>query len=129
MDTIGDFLTRIRNAKMATHEKVDVPASKMRVNICQILQDNGYIKSFKAVKDDKQGMMRVYLKYDDGGQSSIISVERVSRPGRRVYVKAKDVPQVRQGYGIAVLSTSKGLMSNLDAAKMNVGGEWLFTVW
>lgn len=129
MDTIGDFLTRIRNAKMAKHEKVDVPCSNIRKSIAQILQDKGYIRSYKTAKDGKQGVMRIYLKYDETGNNTISALRRVSRPGRRIYVKAKEIPQVRQGYGLAILSTSRGVMSNVEATRENLGGEWLFTIW
>ena len=99
MDTIGDFLTRIRNAAAARHEKVDVPASNMRQGIAKVLQDASYIDSFKVVKDGKQGMMRVFLKYKDNGQPSMEKIRRVSRPSRRTYVNTTEIPNVRAGYG------------------------------
>lgn len=129
MDTIGDFLTRIRNAGMARHEKVDIPNSKMRQGLAKILQDAGYIRSYKVAKDGKQGLMRVYLKYNEKGRHAINVVHRVSRPGRRSYVKAAEIPEVRSGYGLAILSTNKGVMSGIDAKKLNVGGEILCQVW
>ena len=129
MDTIGDFLTRIRNAGMGSHDKVDVPSSNMRAGIAKILQDSGYIRSFKIAKDGKQGMMRGYLKYDNDGAPAITKVHRVSRPSRRVYVGSKDVPEVRSGYGLAILSTNKGILSGETATEEKVGGELLCQVW
>ena len=129
MDTIGDFLTRIRNAHSARHEKVDVPASNIRKGIAKVLQDSSYIDSFKVVKDGKQGIMRVYLKYDDSGKPSIEKLMRVSRPSRRHYVRANEIPNVRAGYGLAILSTSKGIVSGGEAKKQNLGGELLCMVW
>ena len=129
MDTIGEFLTRIGNAGMAKHEKVDIPSSNTRVGIAKILLDNGYIRSFKVAKDGKQGVMRVYLRYDEAGKHSITAIDRLSRPGRRLYVKSKEVPQVRNGYGIAILSTNKGIVDGSTAATQNLGGELLCQVW
>ncbi len=129
MDTIGDFLTRIRNAGQAKHDKVDIPASNVRQGIAQILQDYGYIRSFKVAKDNKQGIMRVYLKYNEKGQPAINHVERVSRPSRRIYVKADKVPSVRSGFGMAIMSTNKGIMSSESAHNEKVGGEVLCRVW
>ena len=129
MDTIGEFLTRVRNAGLAKHEKLDVPASKMRVGIGKILLESGYIRSFKVAKDGKQGVMRVYLKYGDNGKPVITAVDRVSRPGRRVYVKAHDIPQVRNGYGISILSTNRGIVDGDKAKLDNLGGELLCQVW
>jgi len=129
MDTIAQFLTVIRNGGAARHEKIDVPASKLRAGIAQILVDTGYIRSFKVAKDSKQGIMRLYLKYDENGGHAITAINRVSRPGRRVYVKSNEVPKVRSGYGMSILSTSKGIMSDKKAAEQNLGGELLCTVW
>ena len=129
MDTIGEFLTRIRNARLAKHEKVDVPASNIRAGIATVLRDAGFIKSFKVVKDGKQGMMRIYLRYDDKGRHAITNISRVSRPGCRIYVRCDEIPNVRSGYGIAILSTSKGVMSNKEAVANRIGGELLCTVW
>lgn len=128
MDTVGEFLTRIRNAGMARHEKVDVPSSNVRVGIAQVLMDEGYIENFKVVKDGKQGIMRVYLKYN-AGKSVISSIDRASRPGRRYYVKYNEIPNVRSGYGIAILSTNTGIISSKKATSTKVGGELLCTVW
>jgi len=129
MDTIGEFLTRIRNAGMAHHEKLDVPASNVRVGIAKILLESGYIRSFKVAKDGKQGVMRVYLKYNDKGRPLISAVDRVSRPGRRVYVKSQDIPSVRTGFGISILSTNRGIVNGDTAKQDNLGGELLCTLW
>lgn len=129
MDTVADFLTRIRNAGMAKHEKVDIPSSNLREGIANILQSEGYIRSFKVAKDGKQGLMRVYLKYTKGGRHAINKIHRLSSPGKRRYVKSSDIPQVRSGFGLAVLSTNRGILSGEQAAKENVGGEILFQVW
>ncbi len=129
MDTIGEFLTRVRNAGLARHEKVDVPNSKMRVGIAAVLKEGGYIRDFKVVKDGKQGMMRIYLRYLDDGRHAITTVERSSRPGRRLYVTCDSVPNVRSGFGISVLSTSKGIMSGKKAIENRIGGELVCTLW
>jgi len=129
MDTIAEFLTRIRNAGTARHEKVDIPASKLRAGIAEILVNNGLIRSFKVAKDSKQGVMRVYLKYNEEGQHVINTIDRISRPGRRVYVKSNEIPVVRSGLGMTILSTSQGLMSGKEAQKKNLGGELLCKVW
>jgi len=129
MDTIGDFLTRIRNAGASKHEKLDIPASNVRVGIAKILLDQGYIRSFKVVRDDKQGVMRVYLKYNEKGKPVITAIDRVSRPGRRVYVKSDDIPKVRDGFGISILSTNRGVVDGDTAKKDNLGGELLCNVW
>ncbi len=129
MDTIGDFLTRIRNAGTARHEKVDVPSSNLRVGIAKILQEKGYIKAFRVAKDGKQGLMRVYLKYTTDGKPFINKLSRMSTPGRRTYVKASHIPKIRSGYGMAILSTNKGIVSGDQAAEMNVGGEILLKIW
>lgn len=129
MDTIGDFLTRIRNAGASKHEKLDIPASNVRVGIAKILLDQGYIRSFKVVRDNKQGVMRVYLKYNEKGKPIITAIDRVSRPGRRVYVKSEDIPQVRDGFGIAILSTNRGVVDGDTAKKDNLGGELICNVW
>jgi small subunit ribosomal protein S8 len=129
MDTVGDFLTRIRNAGMAKHEKVDVPSSNLRKGIAKILMENGYIKNFREANDGKQGVMRVYLNYDARGNTVISKLQRVSTPGKRVYVKSSEIPQVRSGYGLAIISTSKGIMSGKDATENKVGGEYLLKVW
>lgn len=129
MDTIAEFLTRIRNAGAAKHEKVDVPASKLRQGIADILAQSGLIRSYKVAKDSKQGIMRVYLKYDESGNHAISAIQRVSRPGRRVYIKATEVPVVRSGLGMSIVSTSQGLMSGKDAQTKNLGGELICKLW
>lgn len=129
MDTIAQFLTVIRNAGTAKHEKVDIPASKGRAGIAQILANTGYIRSFKVAKDSKQGIMRVYLKYDEDGNHVISAIDKVSTPGRRVYVKSDKIPKVRSGLGMCVISTSKGIMSGKQAADNKLGGELLCTIW
>lgn len=129
MDTIGEFLTRIRNAGAARHEKVDIPSSNVRVGIAKILLENGYIRSFKVVRDGKQGVMRVYLKYSEKGRPVISAIDRVSRPGRRVYVKSTEIPRVRDGFGISILSTNRGVVSGDTAKNDNLGGELLCNVW
>ncbi len=129
MDTVAEFLTRIRNAGTARHEKVDVPASKLRAGLAEILVNNGLIRSYKVAKDSKQGVMRVYLKYSETGDHVINKIERISRPGRRVYVKANEIPAVRSGLGMTILSTSQGLMSGKEAQKKNLGGELVCKVW
>ena len=129
MDTIALFLTRVRNAGAAKHEKVDVPSSKLRVGIAEILEKSGLIRSYKVAKDSKQGVMRVYLKYGQDGTHAISNINKVSRPGRRVYVKSTDIPSVRSGQGMTILSTSQGLMSGTEATKKNLGGELICKIW
>jgi small subunit ribosomal protein S8 len=129
MDKIGEFLTRVRNAGTAKHEKVDVPSSKVRVGLATVLKNSGYIKNFKVVKDGRQGIMRIYLKFSEDGTHAITKVARASTPGRRLYVSTDKIPNVRSGFGIAILSTSKGLMSGKQAAENNLGGELICTVW
>jgi small subunit ribosomal protein S8 len=129
MDTIAQFLTMIRNAGTARLEKVDMPASKVRAGIAQILVEEGYARSFKVAKDSKQGIMRIYLKYNEEGQHAITAIDRVSRPGRRWYVKSDKVPSVRSGMGFSIISTSQGIMSSRKAKEKNMGGELLCSVW
>lgn len=129
MDTVGDFLTVIRNGLSANHEKVDVPASNLKVAIAEVLKKNSYIGNYKVVKDGKQGVMRIYLQYKNNGQPAIKGIKRVSKPSLRRYVGKDDVPNVISGYGMSVLSTSKGVMSGGEAKKESVGGEVLCYVW
>lgn len=129
MDNIGDLLTRIRNAGLAGHEKVDIPASNLRIGVAQILANEGVIRSFKVAKDSKQGVMRIYLKYDDKGKHVVTSIQRVSKPGCRVYIKSDEIPVIRSGLGFCVLSTNKGLMSGNEAIKEKIGGELICKVW
>ena len=129
-DTIADMLTRIRNANSAKHTSVDIPASNMKKQIAQILLDEGYIKSFKVIEDDKkQGVIRITLKYTDSKAQVITGLRRVSKPGLRIYSNCKDIPKVMKGLGIAIVSTSKGVMTDKKARKLNVGGEILAFIW
>ncbi|MEE8317983.1 MAG: 30S ribosomal protein S8 [Candidatus Omnitrophota bacterium] len=128
-DPIADMLTRIRNANMAKLEKVDVPASKMKIELTKILKEKGFIKSFKVLRDRKQGMIRVSLKYLEGHEKVITGIKRISKPGRRMYVDKTEVPRVMGGYGIAILSTSKGIMTDEICRREGVGGEVLCSVW
>lgn len=128
-DTIADLLTRIRNANSAKHTSVTIPASKLKAAICQILLDEGYIKNFEAdYSDNKQGVLKVTLKYVDG-TPAIAGLRRVSKPGLRIYSNAEDMPKVMKGLGIAVISTSKGVMTDRQARKEHVGGEVLAYIW
>lgn len=128
-DTIADLLTRIRNASTAKHDTVEIPASNMKKSICQILVDEGYIKSFTVVEDGKQGVIKVVLKYGPGKTPVISGLKRVSKPGLRIYSNVEDMPKVMKGLGIAIVSTSKGVMTDRQARKENVGGEVLAFIW
>ena len=128
-DVIADMLTRIRNANDAKHESVDVPASNLKKSIAQILLEEGYIKNFQIVDDGKQGIIRVALKYAPGKQKVIHGLKRVSKPGLRIYTNCEDMPKVMNGLGIAIVSTSKGVMTDKKARQANVGGEILAFVW
>jgi small subunit ribosomal protein S8 len=128
-DPIADMLTRIRNANMAKLEKVDVPASKMKIEITKILKDKGFIKSFKVMRDRKQGVIRITMKYLEGYEKVITGLKRVSKPGLRVYVDRTGVPKVMGGYGIVILSTSRGIMTDEVCRSQGIGGEVLCNVW
>ena len=128
-DAIADMLTRIRNANSAKHDSVKIPASNMKKAIAQILVDEGYIKSFTVEDDGKQGIMDVQLKYGPNKSQVITGLRRVSKPGLRIYTNVEDMPKVMKGLGIAILSTPKGVMTDKDARKANVGGEVLAFVW
>lgn len=128
-DPIADFLTRIRNANAAKHETVDVPASNPKKAMAQILVDEGYIKGFTVVEDGKQGIIRMTLKYGENKSQVITGLRRVSKPGLRIYASSADMPKVMKGLGIAIVSTSKGLMTDRQARKQKVGGEVLAFVW
>ena len=128
-DVIADMLTRIRNANDAKHDTVDIPASNLKKSIAEILLEEGYIKSFQIVEDGKQGIIRVALKYAPGKQKVIHGLKRVSKPGLRIYTNCEDMPKVMNGLGIAIVSTSKGVMTDKKARKANVGGEILAFVW
>ena len=129
MDTIGDFCTCIRNAILAGKEKVDFPSSNMRKNIAEKLEQYGYIRGYRIVNDGKQGVMRIYLKYDERQTSAIQSIQRVSRPSCRRYIKADQIQDVRSGYGLTIISTNQGVLSGREARKQKVGGELLCEVW
>ena len=128
-DPIADMLTRIRNANSAKHDIVDIPASNMKKAIAQILLDEGYIASYKVIEDEKQGVIRVTLKYGENKSQVITGLRRVSKPGLRIYSNVEDMPKVMKGLGIAIVSTSKGIMTDREARKLNVGGEVLAFVW
>ena len=128
-DPVADMLTRIRNANNAKHETVDGPASNMKKSIAQILLDEGYIKAFQIVEDGTQGIIRITLKYNAGKEKVISGLRRVSKPGLRVYVGADELPQVLRGLGIAIVSTSKGVMTDKAARAAHVGGEVLAFIW
>jgi len=129
MDPIADLLTRIRNGSEAKHDKVDVPYSKIKDGIVKVFKTRGLIKNFRVVKDDRQGMMRIYLKYDSDGRPALSHLKRESRPGLRKYLNVDEIPSVRTGFGVAVLSTSKGVLSGDDAKQQQVGGEYICSVW
>ena len=128
-DTIADILTRIRNANSAKHAPVDVPASNMKKAITQILVDEGYLKSYQIIDDGKQGIIRITLKYGENKSQVITGLRRVSKPGLRIYSSCEDMPKVMKGLGIAIVSTSKGVMTDKKARELNVGGEVLAFVW
>lgn len=128
-DPIADYLTRIRNANMVRHESLDVPASKIKKDISEILKREGFIRDFEVTEDGKQGMIRIFLKYGQNRQRVISGLKRISKPGLRSYVKADDVPKVLNGLGIAILSTSEGVITDKEARAKNLGGEVLAYVW
>lgn len=128
-DTIADLLTRIRNANSAKHDTVDVPASNIKRAITKILLDEGYIKGFTVIDDGKQGIIRITLKYGAGKTPALTGLRRVSKPGLRIYSDVENMPKVMRGLGVAILSTSKGIMTDRQARKLNVGGEVLAFVW
>jgi small subunit ribosomal protein S8 len=129
-DPLADMLARLRNANKAKHEKVDVPASNLKAHVARLLKDEGYIKNFKVIKDNKQGTLRIYLKYEGETKKQIISgLKIVSRPGLRRYVPRNSIPLVLRGLGLSILSTSKGVITDKEARKLNVGGELLCSVW
>jgi len=128
-DPIADMLTRIRNAGMAKHAKLDIPSSNVKVAIAEVLKSLGYIKNFKMISDDLQGVLRVYLKYDENNNSVIHEITRVSKPGRRNYVGCDEIPRIKNGLGAAILSTSKGVLDDVAAREAQIGGEVICTVW
>ena len=128
-DTIADFLTRIRNASSAKHATVDIPSSNVKKALAQILADEGYVKGFQVIEDGKQGIIRITLKYGANRTPVITGLRRVSKPGLRIYSSCADMPKVRKGLGIAIVSTSKGIVTDKKARELNVGGEVLAYVW
>jgi small subunit ribosomal protein S8 len=129
MDPIADLLTRIRNATLSKHEKVDVPHSNIKEGVLKVLKETGFIKNFRVVKDNKQGIVRVYLRYTDKGKPVINNLKRESRPGLRKYLPADKIPQVRTGFGLAILSTNQGIVSGDEAKEKKIGGEYICSVW
>ncbi len=128
-DPIADFLTRIRNAAKANHRKVDIPASRMKLMLTKLLLTYGFIKDYLLIRDNKQGVIRIYLKYDENEKCVINGLKRISRPGQRKYVGVDNIPRVYNNIGLAILSTSKGIITDRDARKLAVGGEVLCYVW
>ena len=128
-DPIADMLTRIRNANTVGHETVEIPASKMKKAIAEILKEEGYIADFEMIEDDKQGMIKVTMKYGANKEKVISRIKKISKPGLKVYAKAGEVPKVLGGLGIAIVSTSKGIVSDKEARKLGVGGEVICYVW
>jgi small subunit ribosomal protein S8 len=128
-DPIADMLTRIRNAGKAKFNSVDMPGSKLKTELAKVLRAEGFIRNYKFIKDDKQGILRIYLKYGPGQSNTIIGLERVSKPSRRIYVKSNAIKPVLNGMGVSILSTPKGIMTDKRARKENVGGEILCNVW
>jgi small subunit ribosomal protein S8 len=128
-DPIADFLTRIRNAGKAGFDKVDIPASRMKIGLARIFKEEGFIKNYKVIKDNRQGILRVYLKVDEHQKPLIQGLKRISRPGRRVYAGCEELPRVQGGLGVAVISTPKGVISDRQARKLQVGGEVLCEIW
>ena len=128
-DPIADMLTRVRNATMVSYDTVDVPASKLKIALTKILKSEGFIKNYKILSRQRQDVIRIFLKYDDKGESIIGGLKRESKPSCRVYSKADHIPGVLSGYGVSILSTSKGVVTDKEARKMGVGGEILFSIW
>jgi len=129
-DPLADLLTRLRNANKAKHEKVDIPASNLKVHVARILKEEGYLKNYKIIKDGKQGILRIYLKFEGETKRPVITgLKNISRPGLRRYVKGAEIPLVLRGLGLSILSTSKGILTDKEARKLNVGGELLCSVW
>lgn len=128
-DPIADFLTRIRNANMVRHESFESPSSKIKENIAAILKEEGYIKDYEIIEDDKQNVIRVFMKYTSDNQRVITNLKRISKPGLRAYVKADEVPKVLNGLGIAIISTSEGVVTDKEAREKNIGGEVIAYVW
>ena len=128
-DTVADMLTRIRNANMVRHERVEIPASKLKAEVARILHEEGYIQSYRLIEDRKQGILRIYLKYDDNQEKVISGIRRISKPGRRVYASAAKIPRVYGDLGVSVLSTSHGVKTGRQCRREGIGGEVLCYVW
>jgi len=128
-DPIADMLTRMRNALTASYATVDIPSSRLKVDIAKVLKSEGFIKNFKVIEDRKQGVMRIFFKYDEKGGSIINGLKRMSKPGCRMYSKGDRIPQILNGYGISILSTSQGIMTDRQARKMGIGGEIICSIW
>lgn len=128
-DPVADLLTRIRNASNAEHEKVDIPASRLKVRLAEVLKSEGFIKNFRVLDDTKQGTLRVYLKYGQANEKMISGLVRISTPGRRIYVAHDKIPSILAGMGVAIVSTSRGVLTDREARKQKVGGEVLAYVW
>lgn len=131
VDPIGDLLTRIRNAQKAGHEVLNIPASKMKIAIVHLLKEEGFIRAYKCIRDQKQGVIKVALKYlnESNTEGVIKGITRISKPGRRVYVESENIPYVKNGYGVVILSTSRGIMCCREARKLHIGGEHLCSVY
>jgi small subunit ribosomal protein S8 len=129
IDPISDMLTRIRNAAMVRHDRTDIPASKMKLEIAKILKQEGYIRTFKLIDEGPQGVIRVYLKYSEDGQPVIHGLKRVSKPGRRVYRGVEELPKVLNGLGVAIVSTNRGVVTDEQARRLRAGGEVLCEIW
>ncbi len=128
-DPVADMLTRIRNANKARFEKVDIPSSKLKINIARILRDEGYIRNYKEIEDNKQGILQIFLKYDSNRKPVVSEIRRISKPSRRIYVNKDDIPRIKSGLGLAILSTSKGLLADKEARKQGIGGEIICSFW
>lgn len=128
-DPISDLLTRIRNAHLAKHDRLDVPTSRLKVEMAKILKDQGFVRNFRVVEDTPVNKLRIYLRYDDLGTPAIVHMERVSKPGRRVFRKATELDPVRNGIGVGIVSTSRGLLTDSQARERGVGGEVLCHIW
>jgi small subunit ribosomal protein S8 len=128
-DPVADLLTRIRNAHLAKHDRLDVPASKLKAEICRVMKESGFVEDFRVIDNEPQNTLRVYLRYSDEGQPAIQHVHRVSKPGRRVYRKAEAMKPVRNGLGVGIVSTSQGVLTDAEARQRRVGGEVLCEIW
>jgi len=128
-DPVADLLARVRNALLAKYNRVDIPASSLKIDLAKVLKAEGYVKNYKVIKDTRQGVLRIYLRYDEKAEPIIQGLKRVSKPGRRVYSPSKEMPKVLNGLGVNIISTSRGLMTDREARATNVGGEVLCSVW